>query len=56
MTMKTEAEVKKMIAKLKRDPHFKRSSATVYQNAPLALIQCNIEGKIEALKWVIADK
>ena len=51
--MKTEKEIMARIKELKNDYRLKQKTAFVEVNAPLALMQCELEGEIEALKWCI---
>ena len=51
--MKPEVRIRQMIHELKSDQRYKQKPALVQINAPLALIQTSIEGKIEALEWVL---
>jgi len=53
--MKTEAEIKKEIDRIKADHRMKRKPAIVDINAPLALIQCHLEGQVAALRWVLDE-
>jgi hypothetical protein len=52
--MKDRKAILGKIKELKNDPRMK-PVATVFENAPKALIQCNQEGMISALKWVLKD-
>lgn len=52
--MKTEKEIKEQLKKLKDDVRVKKyKKAIVEINAPLALIQTELESKIQALEWVL---
>ncbi len=51
--MKSRESVAAKLASLEADERFKDKPALVDVNAPLALIQCEIRGKVEALKWVL---
>jgi len=51
--MKTEEEIKAKIAELEADERHNYPPANVNVNAPLALIQVDIDGKLSALKWVL---
>jgi hypothetical protein len=51
--MKTEQEIKDKLAELQSDERLGYPIATVFENAPLALIQADLEAKIAALKWVL---
>lgn len=53
--MKTREEIEKAIAGIKADDRMQAKPAIVAINAPLALIQCNFEGQLKALKWVLGD-
>jgi hypothetical protein len=54
--MKSEEEIRQKIAEIKRDGRYKAAPALVQINAPLALIQVNLKGRLEALQWVLDDK
>jgi len=51
--MKTKGEIEKQIKLLESDERLKMPSATIDINAPLALIQLEMETKITTLKWVM---
>jgi len=51
--MKTEAEILKKIAEIKADERLSYPSATVFANAPLALIQMSMKAELNALEWVL---
>jgi hypothetical protein len=51
--MKTEAEIRRAIQEIKQDARLKGPPATVDINAPLALIQLDLESQIKALQWVL---
>lgn len=53
--MKTREEIEKAIADIKADERMKGERAMIQINAPLALVQCNYEGQLRALKWVLDD-
>lgn len=59
--MKSEQQIKdRLNAFLADDRVFnkngsKRKSATVFENAPLALIQLDIESMVKTLKWVLSN-
>ncbi len=52
--MKTEKEIKAELKKLEADERLSYKTATIVENAPLALIQLEMETNIAALKWVLA--
>ena len=52
--MRTEKEIRSQIKKLAQAPQHTAKPALVEVNAPLALIQVEIDSKIAALKWVFA--
>ena len=37
----------------KKDERLSYPTATVFENAPLALVQCGLENQVRALKWVL---
>lgn len=51
--MKTKEQIEKKLAELKADERHHYEPALVDVNAPLALIQVEIDSKISALKWVL---
>lgn len=54
--MKTQTDILKQIVIIKADsrwPKTKKQIATVFENAPLALIQVHMAAKVEALHWVL---
>jgi len=53
--MKTEKEILDKIKELESDERLSYPTATIIENAPLALIQLEMESKITALKWVLGD-
>lgn len=57
--MKTEKEIKTQIAEIEVDDRYQsglKHPATININAPLALIQLEMETKIRTLKWVLEEK
>ena len=54
--MRTAKELRFQLAKLKSDERHKYKLALVQINAPLALIQVEIQAKIDALEWALNDK
>ena len=51
--MRTEKEIRKQIKSLEADDRYRDEPAQVQVNAPLALIQVEMQAKIDALKWVL---
>jgi hypothetical protein len=51
--MKTEREIKDRLDAIDRDERFHCEAATVFENAPLALIQTGMESEARALAWVL---
>ena len=51
--MKSGDEIRKQITELEADERHKLPPALVDINAPLALIQVEIDAKLIALKWVL---
>ena len=45
-------KVDKRIADIEADSRYQRQSATIEENAPLALIQLEMETEIRILRWV----
>ena len=54
--MRTEVEIRQEIEELEADPRHKLSPARITINAPLALIQVDIDSRISALKWVLKEE
>jgi len=54
--MKSVEEIKKMMAEIEADNRYisgQKHPATIYENAPLALIQLEMETRLKTLKWVM---
>lgn len=51
--MKTRAQIKEKLKELQSDERVSYKPASVFSNAPLALIQTEFNAKIAALKWVL---
>jgi len=51
--MRKKKVIEKMLAVLESDERLKYPTATIVENAPLALIQLEMESKISVLKWVL---
>lgn len=51
--MKTERELKRMLKMLKSDERLYYPTATVFVNAPLALIQTQLATKINLLEQIL---
>lgn len=51
--MKTEEEIQDKINEIQSDERFNYEPANVLTNAPLALIQTDMEAKFKALNWVL---
>lgn len=56
--MKTAAQIAKRIREIKADPRYAKPGrrATVFENAPLALMQMGWEAEVGALRWVLNQK
>ena len=54
--MKTIEEIKKELNRAKGDERLKSPTATIVENAPLALIQLELETTIRVLKWVLKER
>ncbi len=52
--MKSEQEIKEMLEKVEADERLHYPPATIQINAPLALIQLELETKQRILKWVLS--
>ena len=53
--MKSKEEIRLKIQMLEEDERLSYPPATTFENAPLALIQLEMETYIHALKWVLND-
>lgn len=53
IAMKTEAEIRAILTELETDERLRYPSATVDINAPLALVQLELEAKVNTLKWIL---
>ena len=53
--MKDKIDIKNKIKELKADDRYKQKPALVQINAPLALIQVDIQAQIDTLEWVLRD-
>lgn len=51
--MKTEKQLRALLAELKRDDRLYYPAATVSENAPLALVQCTLEATINILEEIL---
>jgi len=57
--MKSENEIKERIEEIELDSRYQsglKSPASVFINAPLALIQIGLEREIKALRWVLSQE
>lgn len=54
--MQTEVEIKKKLKKILSDERLKYPSANIQINAPLALIQLELETKRDILRWVLKQE
>jgi len=54
--MRTKYEIQAMIDKLSLDKRLSRPLAVVKINAPLALIQLELETKLSTLRWILSEK
>ena len=53
--MKTEQEIRARIAEIESDDRLHYKVATVFENAPLAMIQLEGESVTQALRWVLGE-
>ena len=56
--MKTPKEIRARIKELKADDRYAKKgkrAATVFENAPLALMQMGWESEVKALEWALGD-
>jgi len=54
--MRTKEVIRAALISLEEDDRLKSPPATITENAPLALIQLELEAKISALRWVLNQK
>jgi len=57
--MRSEQEIKEQIAKIEADSRYQsglKHSATIDINAPLALIQLEMEVRLQTLKWILNER
>ena len=55
--MKTGSKIKECLAQIESDSRYQsglKHPATIEENAPLALIQLEMETKVKVLKWVLS--
>ncbi|HEX5315340.1 MAG TPA: hypothetical protein VFX22_01720 [Candidatus Kapabacteria bacterium] len=50
---RSEAQIKARLAAINADERYHYAPATVFENAPLALIQTSLEVEAETLAWVL---
>lgn len=53
--MKSAPEIRRAIREIREDDRMKARPALVHINAALALIQCNLEGQLQSLRWVLGE-
>lgn len=53
--MKTRGEIAKAIREIEKDDRRKIAGVTIFNNAPLSLIQVEIDAKLRALIWVLSE-
>jgi hypothetical protein len=51
--MKTEQELRAKLKEVESDARLGYTPATIVENAPLALIQLELETKRDLLKWIL---
>lgn len=54
--MRTKKEIINKIKELEEDERMGYKRASVFSNAPLALIQLSIQTKIDSLKWTLKER
>ena len=54
--MKTEQEIRAFLSDVLATPQLHMPSADIFTNAPLALIQVELETKRDVLEWVLGVK
>jgi len=53
--MKTEQQIRSRLAEIEADERLHYPPATTDVNAPLALVQVELETGVQLLHWVLAD-
>jgi len=53
--LRSVEEIEAKIAEIKSDERMSYPAATVFANAPLALIQTGMENQLAILKWVLGE-
>jgi hypothetical protein len=53
--MKSKDEIKNKLAEIEADERLHYPPATVFENAPLALIQTELEAKQNILRWALEE-
>lgn len=54
--VKTEAEIRALLEHIERDDRLGYRPALVQVNAPLALIQTELDARAETLRWVLGHR
>jgi len=54
--MKTIKQIKDEIKRIEEDDRYKAAPASIQINAPLALIQTDMESRVKTLNWVMNQK
>jgi len=54
--MRSKKDIEKKIEELQEDERLGYPNATVFSNAPLALIQLSLKAKLDALNWALEQK
>lgn len=54
--MRSKESIEKKLAEVKKDDRLSYPKATVFTNAPLALIQLSLETTVDILTWVLQDE
>lgn len=53
--MRSAEEIRAQLIRIEEDDRLHYPTATVWENAPLALIQTNLEARRDVLRWVLSD-
>ena len=53
--MRSRTEIEAKLKEVESDERLTYKSATVFENAPLALTQLELETKVSVLRWVLTD-
>lgn len=52
--MRTEEKIRALLAHVEKDDRLKQPPANIHVNAPLALVQLELETKRDLLRWILS--